>query len=171
MGGNHTPSSPPKWPHLLRLQQWWEVTTPTLPNPGGFQHLKLQSWKDKHHRRSLTPSLFLFSSRKGTENHKARKLSPSAGVVKGTSALIYTRSLLPFFLINTPNHPLRKKKKTSILLSKVSVMSLALQTTLAVIPEMKLKKKKKGYIDILEPNCVYQLQSESESCSVASDSL
>ncbi|CAM9726345.1 unnamed protein product [Rangifer tarandus platyrhynchus] len=51
------------------------------------------------------------SSRKGTENHEARKLSPSAGVVKGTSALIYTRRLLPFFLINTPNHLLRKKKK------------------------------------------------------------
>ena len=50
-------------------------------------------------------------------------------------------------------------------------MSLALQIPLAVIPEMKLKKKKKGYIDILEPNCVYQLQSESESCSVVSDSL
>ena len=64
---------------------------------------------------------------------------PSAGVVKGTAAVIYTHGLLLFLLINTPTHPLRKKRnKTLVLMSKVNFTSLALRTPPPVFPEVKL---------------------------------
>lgn len=94
-----------------RLRQWWEVTTPTLPSPGGSQRFEVQGWKDKHSCLSLTPSLFLFSDRKGT-----RTLLPgnpfSSGsrfpVVKGTAALNYTGGSS----LSSPQRPTRLFRKT-----------------------------------------------------------
>lgn len=95
--------------------------------PGGFQHLKVQSWKDKHHCLSLTPSLFLVSSRKGTENPAARKFTHLQALL-GEPAVNCAQGLLP--CSSSPPHPPLKETqpKALNLIPEVSCTSPALPT-------------------------------------------